>query len=212
MPEPIVKPIGTRRDFLKSSGSVVGASLLALNTPLILAACQTAQTNLVSKADYVNISAEDALELSAVVDQIIPPDETPGATDTGVVYFIDAALGGWMAGSSDSLQQGLQDLAGKAQLKGSQAKGGWDGRFSGLPFDQQTQILKEVEDTPFFETLYFLTMMGMFCLPKYAGNKDNIGWELLGFDHQHVWHAPFGYYDAAVHGQNSESGADHDIS
>lgn len=206
------KPISTRRDFLKSSGSAVGASLLALNTPLILAACQTAQTNLLSKAGYVNISTEDALELAAVVDQIIPPDETPGATDTGVVYFIDAALGGWMAGSSDSLQQGLQDLAGKAQLKGSQAKGNQDGRFSGLPFDQQTQILKEVEDTRFFETLYFLTMMGMFCLPKYAGNKDNIGWELLGFDHQHVWQAPFGYYDAAVHGQNSASRADHDIS
>jgi hypothetical protein len=64
------KPIGTRRDFLKSSSSVVGASLLALNTPLILAACQTAQTNLVSKAGYVNISTEDALELAAVVDQM----------------------------------------------------------------------------------------------------------------------------------------------
>lgn len=206
------KPISTRRDFLKSGGSVVGASLLALNTPLFLAACQTAQTNLISKADYVNISTEDALELSAVVDQIIPPDETPGATDTGVVYFIDAALGGFMAGSSDSLQQGLQDLAGKAQLKVSQATGSRNGRFSGLPFDQQTQILKGVEDTPFFETLYFLTMMGMFCLPKYAGNKDNIGWDLLGFDHQHVWQAPFGYYDAAVHGQNPESGANHDSS
>jgi len=198
------KSMKSRRDFLKSGGSAMGASWLALNSPLILAAYRTAQTNAVDKASYVNLSAEDALELGAIVDQIIPADETPGATDAGVVYFIDAALGGFMAGTSDTLKQGLEDLSGKVNSDGNQ-----DGRFSELSFDQQTSVLKEVEDTPFFGTLHFLTMMGMFCLPKYAGNKDNIGWDLLGFDHQHVWQAPFGYYDAAVHDLNNTQGEDH---
>jgi gluconate 2-dehydrogenase gamma chain len=198
------KSMRSRRDFLKSGGSAMGASWLALNSPLILAAYKTAQTNAVAKATYVNLSAEDALELGAIVDQIIPADETPGATDAGVVYFIDAALGGFMAGTSDSLKQGLEDLSGKVKSDGNQ-----DGRFSDLSFDQQTSILKEVEDTPFFGTLYFLTMMGMFCLPKYAGNKDNIGWDLLGFDHQHVWQPPFGYYDAAHHEQGADQGGEH---
>jgi gluconate 2-dehydrogenase gamma chain len=198
------KSMKSRRDFLKSGGSAIGASWLALNSPLILAAYQTAETNAVAKASYVNLSAEDALELGAIVDQIVPADETPGATDAGVVYFIDAALGGFMAGTSDTLKQGLDDLSGKVKSDGNQ-----DRRFSELSFDQQTSILKEVEDTPFFGTLHFLTVMGMFCLPKYAGNKDNIGWDLLGFDHQHAWQAPFGYYDAAVHDLNKTQGEDH---
>jgi gluconate 2-dehydrogenase gamma chain len=198
------KSMKSRRDFLKSGGSAMGASWLALNTPLILLACQTAQASSAAKASYVNISAADALELGAIVDQIIPADETPGASDTGVVYFIDDALGGFMSDTSETLKQGLEDLSGKAKLNGNQ-----DGRFSELSFDQQTSVLKEVEDSQFFGTLHFLTMMGMFCLPKYAGNKDNIGWDLLGFDHQHVWQAPFGYYDAAVHDLNATQGKDH---
>lgn len=198
------KPMTSRRDFIKASSSVMGSSWLVLNAPLILSACQSAQTNADIQADYVNISAEDALELGAVVDQIIPPDESPGATDTGVVYFIDAALGGFMAGSAGSLKQGLEGLAGRAKSGGNHA-----GRFSDLPFDRQTALVKEIEDTEFFDKLYFLTMMGMFCLPQYAGNRDEIGWELLGFDHRHVWQAPFGYYDAQVHGQKVKTGADH---
>jgi gluconate 2-dehydrogenase gamma chain len=201
--------MSSRRNFLKSSGSAMGASWLVLNAPLILTACRTAQTNSAIQASYVNISSADAVELEAIVDQIIPPDETPGATETGVVYFIDAALGGFMADATGSLEQGLGELAAKAQLKGSQAKGNQDSKFSDLSFDQQTSLLKEIEDTQFFGTVHFLTMMGMFCLPQYAGNRDNIGWDLLGFDHQHVWQAPFGYYDAALHERTAGKGDDH---
>ena len=142
--------------------------------------------------------------LGAIVDQIIPPDETPGATDTGVVYFIDEALGGFMAGVVPMLKQGLEDLSHSVESTGHQQN-----RFSELSFEQQTALLKEVEETPFFTTLQRLTMMGMFCLPRYAGNRDNIGWDLLGFNHQHAWQPPFGYYDAELLGQNPEQGDDH---
>ena len=200
----MLKPVTSRRGFLKSSGSAMGASWLALNTPLILAACRTAQTMSDEQAGYVNISTEEALELSAIVDQIIPPDETPGATDTGVVYFIDAALGSFMSARAASLRQDLNKLADRVKMLGNP-----DSKFSDLDFDQQTEILKEIEDTPYFETLHTLTMMGMFCLPRYSGNRDESGWDLLGFDHQHVWQAPFGYYDADAHAQQVEKGADH---
>jgi len=198
------KPMSSRRNFLKSGGSALGVSWLALNTTLILAACKKAQDNSATQAAYSNISIEQALELGAIVDQIIPPDETPGATDTGVVYFIDAALGGFMAGAAASLDEGLDDLANKAKLAGNQ-----NSKFSELSFEQQTMLLKGIEDSQFFGTLHFLTMMGMFCLPQYAGNRDEIGWDLLGFNHQHVWQAPFGYYDAEVLSSAAEQGADH---
>jgi gluconate 2-dehydrogenase gamma chain len=146
----------------------------------------------------------EAVELGAVVDQIIPPDETPGATETGVVYFIDLALGGFMAGVAPTLRQGLEDLGQKAQSARAQGS-----RFSELSFEQQTAVLKEVEDSRFFGTLHFLTMLGMFCLPQYAGNRDNAGWDLLGFDHRHAWQPPFGYYDAAIRGQTMKEGDNH---
>jgi len=182
----------------------MGASWLALNSSLILSACQSAQTNATAKSPYTNISAADAIELEAIVDQIIPADETPGATETGVVYFIDAALGGFMAANSELLQQGLKDLSVQVKSGGTE-----NSLFSDLSFGQQTAVLKEIEESNFFGTLHFLTMMGMFCLPQYGGNRQENGWDLLGFDHQHVWQAPFGYYDAAVHEGTDDQGVDH---
>lgn len=195
----------SRRDFLTSSGSVLGASFVALNMPLILTACERAKTNLQAAAVYENITAQQAVEFGAIADQIIPEDETPAATQIGVVYFMDAALGGFMAEALPVLTQGLDDLQQKASSVDAQIE-----RFSELSFDQQTELLKSQEDTPFFEAIHFLTMCGMFCLPEYGGNRDKAGWELLGFDHRHVWQAPFGYYDRAAHSEANDSGGDRD--
>ena len=101
----------SRREFLTSSGSVLGASMLALNMPLILTACERAQTQLQSGAAYENITLEQAVELGAIADQIIPEDETPGATQTGVVYFMDTAFGGFMAGALPMLTQGSDSFS-----------------------------------------------------------------------------------------------------
>ena len=193
--------LGSRRDFLRSGGSVLGVSWLAMNSSLILAACQTARSNLEAQAIYQNITGEQAVELGAVVDQIIPEDETPGATQTGVVYFIDVALGGFMSAVAPLLKQGLDDLQQKTITAHSAGI-----RFSELSFAQQTSILKAVEDTQFFGTVHFLTMCGMFSPPGYGGNRDATGWELLSFDHQHAWQPPFGHYDAAVHTKGDDNG------
>ena len=39
------------------------------------------------------------------------------------------------------------------------------------------------------------TAAGMFANPEYGGNRDKIGWKLLGFDDRFFWQQPFGYYD-----------------
>lgn len=197
----------SRRDFLKSSGSVISASWLAVNTPLILVASQSAHARMEAQASYDNLTMEEATELAAIVDQIIPADETPGATETGVIYFIDAALGGFLAGKAPMLREGLDDLQQKARSASQKGE-----RFSLLSSEQQIVLMKENEGTQFFGTLHKLTMMGMFCLPEYGGNRDNAGWDLLGFDHRHAWQPPFGYYDAAAHGESATEGDDHEHS
>ena len=146
-------------------------------------------------AAFVNITPWQADQLRPVVDQIIPADETPSASEIGVVHFIDVALGGFMAGALPAMTEGLKDLQQRSQSAHPQIKD-----FADLSFEQQTRVLATIEDSEFFGTLHFLTLCGMFCMPKYGGNRDHAGWELLGFDHRHAWQPPFGHYDASVHG------------
>ena len=60
---------------------------------------------------------------------------------------------------------------------------------------QQIAFLTTVDQTPFFSTTRLLTLLGMFSLPEYGGNRDGLGWKLLGFEDAHVFTSPFGYYD-----------------
>jgi gluconate 2-dehydrogenase gamma chain len=183
----------------------MGASWLGINMPLILSASQAAIKNKEAGASFKNISIQESVELSALVDQIIPPDETPGASEIGVVYFIDVAFGGFMSNSAPMFRSGLEELQQKVQSAYPDID-----RFSELSLEQQTEILKSAEDTPLFGMLHFLTLCGMFCLPSYAGNRENAGWNLIGFDHRHAWQPPFGYYDASVHSQIASEGDKHE--
>jgi hypothetical protein len=38
-------------------------------------------------------------------------------------------------------------------------------------------------------------MLGMFTMPSYGGNRNGVGWKLIGFQDAHVFYPPFGYYD-----------------
>ena len=69
--------------------------------------------------------------------------------------------------------------------------------FSSLDEDQQDEYLGSQEQTPFFGFVRLLTLMGMFGMSSYGGNRDQAGWKLLGLDPgQHAYQPPFGYYDA----------------
>jgi gluconate 2-dehydrogenase gamma chain len=177
--------VHTRRHFLKTSGTMFGGSWLSMNMPLFLAAAQTACSRRESGESWVVLDAAEATGFGAIADQVIPPDETPGAVETGVVHFIDAAMSGFMADVLPMLRDGLASLDRQA---GEYA-------FADLEFDRQTELLEVIEETPFFGTMQMLTLMGMFAMPKYGGNRDEAGWKLLGFDHRHMWQPPFGYYD-----------------
>ena len=193
----------SRRDFLKTGGGAFGISFIALNMPLILAASDEARKNIEEGAAFANVTRRQAAQFKSIVDQIIPAGDTPSASETGVVQFIDVALGGFMADALPLLSEGLDDLEKRSKTIHPTASD-----FSDLSFEQQTQLLQEIEDTEFFGPMHLLTLCGMFCMPKYGGNRDHSGWKLLGFNHQHAWQPPFGHYDSPVHGEvkNNEQG------
>lgn len=136
------------------------------------------------------LSPAEAADVEAVAAQIVPTDDTPGAREAGAVYFIDRALSSFFA-------QLAVDY--RAQLAAFQA--GYRERypaspsFASLTSEQQIAYLEGVDQTPFFNTTRLLTLLGMFSLPAYGGNRDAIGWKLLGFEDHHVFQPPFGYYD-----------------
>ena len=176
----------SRRGFLKATGSLAFASLW----PAVLAAAQDAAAARDAGAEFEQLTAEEAADLAAIAAQIFPTDELPGATEAGVVYFMDSALRSFMAGAADPVSAGLDALNQKA------AKVQAGARFSGLPGPEQIKLLKAEEATPFFGMVRFMTIAGMFALPVYGGNRDHSGWKVLGFEHRHFWQPPFGHYDA----------------
>ena len=100
-----------RREFLASTGLLAGGGWLAMNAPMLMAAGQDAADRMAAGAGWTHLTPEQAETLAAVVDQIIPPDDTPGAAETGVVYFIDKVLGGFMSGNEGMLKQGLAEVS-----------------------------------------------------------------------------------------------------
>jgi gluconate 2-dehydrogenase gamma chain len=181
----------SRRDFLAGAGGLAGTGWLALNTPVLLAAAEAAAEQRAAGTAWMRMTDQQARTCAAVVDQIIPPDDLPGAADAGVVHFIDQALGGFAADQATLVQNGLADLDQRARDTGAGASG-----FADLAFEAQTALLQPIDTTPFFSQMIFLTHCGMFAMPSWGGNRDRIGWNLLGFDNRHAWQPPFGYYDA----------------
>ena len=137
------------------------------------------------------LTAAQAAGLEAVAMRIIPSDGTPGAREAGVIHFIDQALATFAQDQKDPLIAGLDDLNARTKARWPEIAA-----FAALAPEQQDELLRAIEKTPFFGTLRSGTVMGMFSNPSYGGNRDQVGWKLLGFQAHGIYQPPFGYYDA----------------
>jgi gluconate 2-dehydrogenase gamma chain len=179
-----------RRTFLNQSGVTLGGSWITMSMPALLAAGVTACKAKEEGGAFKVLEAAEATEFEAIAAQIIPSDQTPGATEAGVIYFMDTVLADMQSAALEPLRNGLAGLHSDIWAS-HHAK-----TFADLSDDQQIEVLKGIENTKFFGTLRFLTVAGMFSNPSYGGNRDEIGWKLIGFEAPHAWQPPFGYYDA----------------
>ena len=123
--------------------------------------------------------------------QIIPSDDTPGAREARVIYFIDRVLATFDRDKQPSYTRGLTDLRQRTQTLFPSVN-----RFSSLTPAQQIQLVTAIEGTEFFELVRLHTIMGFLAKPEYGANHDRAGWKLIGFDDQMTYKPPFGYYDA----------------
>jgi gluconate 2-dehydrogenase gamma chain len=160
---------------------------------------------------YLFFSAQEAAIVDAFVERLIPTDDLgAGARDAGVTTFIDRQLTGpygghdwlYMQGpfSSNPLPtQGLQSpLTPRQQyrqgLKALEAycSKTFGGRgFVQLSAEEQDKLIAGMEKAEvtfegfssrmLFSAIYANTMEGYFADPIYGGNRDMVGWKLVGF-------------------------------
>lgn len=132
-----------------------------------------------------------ASEIEAIAGEILPDDETPGAKQAGVIWFIDGALAGYDQDRRELYKRGLAEIQAKrGQMFPASSS------IAGLAAEQRIALLKAIEKTEFFQQVRQHTALGFFGHPKYGGNRDMAGWKLIGVEHAMHYEPPFGYYDA----------------
>ncbi len=204
----------SRRAFLSRAGAGLSAAWVSANWPALLAAADHARhaARSATPPKFEFFSPDQAVEIEAIAARIIPTDDTPGAREAGVVYFIDRGLATFAVESQKTYREGLPELQARVnELFPGVAK------FSGATPEQQDEVLNSFEEhgetsqkaakpaqrtirprpgaQNFFETLRQHTIAGFLIDPDYGGNRDGVGWKLIGREREHTFQPPFGYYD-----------------
>ncbi len=176
-----------RREFLIIPAAAIGGTLL-----YVLA---RESVRLVRRAGRYRVPlrffrAEEARVVSAACERIFPRDASgPGATDAGVVIYIDRQLAGPYGRDkyrytkppfvSSVPEHGYQGKENPRQIYRAGIRS--LDNFADLPAEAQVRKLAEIERSRFFELLRTHTIEGMFCDPMHGGNADLVGWKLIGY-------------------------------
>lgn len=169
---------------------------------------QAARKPAARKTPYLFFNAQEAAFIEAAVARLIPADDLgPGALEAGVAQFIDGQLGGaWGAGErlyrsgpwqTGKPTQGYQLPFTPAELfrnalraiRADLTRNQRDfGKLSAAEQDDYLKALQagkvdlgNIPSAVFFESLLEMTMEGFFSDPVYGGNRDMVGWKLIGF-------------------------------
>jgi len=155
-------------------------------------------------------TASERAFIDAAVSRLIPQDELGGgAKEAGVTAFLDRQLAGsygkartwYMQGpwSEGTLSQGNQSRLTPAQTYRAAIKAidsycqntFSNKTFAKLAEGEQDEVLTHLENgkielegvkgKSFFEALLQNTLEGFLSDPIYGGNRDMIGWKLIGF-------------------------------
>jgi gluconate 2-dehydrogenase gamma chain len=139
---------------------------------------------------FQTLDAGTAAEIDAITSQIMPSADSPGAHEAGVIYFIDRALSTFDADLRGAYRTGMAEVQQKRKELFPESAS-----ISALSGQQQLQLIRAIETTDFFALLRTHTLYGFLGNPSYGGNRDRVGWKLIGFDDRMAFQPPFGYYD-----------------
>lgn len=129
---------------------------------------------------------DEARTLAAISDQIIPPDQDPGASWAGVVNFIDRQLCGPYKNLQSAYRRGLAGVDESSRILHGKV-------FADLSSEQQIAVLHQLENgkaagaiwnqassAEFFGYLVDHAMQGFYGDPRHGGNREGMSWKMLG--------------------------------
>src|SRR6266481_3626546 len=177
----------SRRAFVSRLLTGAGAAFAWSALPHFAAAHEHAAAQVkTGERKFACFTSEEAMQIEAVCEQIIPSDDGPGAREAGAIYFIDYALTQTEPHLQPIFRSGLKELAAACA----------PGKFNELGTSQQIVVLKKLEQTEFFARARQYTILGFLGDPARHGNRDQVGWKYIGFENPGMFTHPFGYYDA----------------
>lgn len=165
-----------RREFIRTTGLIAGSLLL-------FPKCGPAIP------PYRIFSESEMLCLTALCEQIIPADQDPGATDAGVVHFIDKQTAIRFPQEKELFSKGIHAL--QAYCKSHSGK-----KFEKFESEKQIEVMQLIErgelpagewkadeQKSFFRKLTDRTMQGFYGSPRHGGNKDYASYRMLRLDY-----------------------------
>ncbi|GAB5535939.1 MAG: gluconate 2-dehydrogenase subunit 3 family protein [Rubricoccaceae bacterium] len=155
-----------RRAVLRRLSYALGGIASAPLASGLLGGCQAPAPNELATYEYATLDAPQQDLLSALVDQIIPATDTPGAAEAGVPQFIDKMMTDWYDDEDrDAFLAGLATVDPRAE----------GGSFVGLAEDARAELVAEMDTEayeprpddappgqPFFRQLKDLTLAGYY--------------------------------------------------
>ncbi|NKC29475.1 gluconate 2-dehydrogenase subunit 3 family protein [Falsiroseomonas selenitidurans] len=198
----------TRRDLLAAGGTAAASLPLAAHGQGMPGHAQGQAAQAPPRVWRFFNEAEARL-VTAMVDRLIPADaEFTGAAGAGVPEYLDGQLAGaWGHGNrlyrlgpfqQGTPEQGYQLPFTPAELYrlalpafAAWVRQGYGSGFEALPGALQDEALsraetgeagfEQVSSAVFFETLLANTVEGFLSDPMYGGNRDFVGWRMVGF-------------------------------
>jgi gluconate 2-dehydrogenase gamma chain len=181
----------SRRDLFKHAGlvgaAVIGSSAVttSITAESAVQEASTAPPKIPLREALETLTAAESLTLDAMVSRIIPADALgPGAREARATHYIDKALMGPRSGSREAYAIGLLALNEYSEANRGKA-------FHLLGEAEQDALLMELQDnniedfgidaSSFFNMVRSHTIEGTFSDPYYGGNRDFIGWDMLGY-------------------------------
>jgi gluconate 2-dehydrogenase gamma chain len=161
----------TRRKFIQVTTAAAAGSMVCC-------------TN--KKSPWRFFTLDEGQTVAAIAERLIPADQDPGATEAGVVNFIDLQLMGPYKRYRASYRQGLKGVE-RASLEM------FGHRFTELSPERQDEVLKALEgggavgeawkdfsSKDFFSLILSHTMQGFYGDPRHGGNRGRVSWKMLG--------------------------------
>lgn len=138
----------------------------------------------------ITLNPQESRTAAALFERMFPQtDDSPGASEIGVVEYLDRALAGAYHEHLEAYRLGLMALDAAAEsLHGARFADCSPVAQDGLILSLEKGTLPDFgapDQQSFFALLRAHLQEGLFADPIYGGNRDKLGWKTLG--HPGVW-------------------------